>query len=105
MYTDVILTLLTIVTGILTIKTFINGRNKDSKEEGKNDGVQAQKINDIDDRTKSIQQDVREIRNSGQKAEILATQALEKAQSAHKRIDTIDRIDRARSVAIRKEAQ
>ena len=102
MYSEVLLTLLTIATGVLTIATFINGRKKDGKEEGKSDGAQAQKLTDIDERTKSIQQDVRELRTQNSTTAILATTALEKAQSAH---DRIDRLERDCGVAKRKEVR
>lgn len=101
-YISVILTLLTIVTGILTVVTFVNGRKKDSKDEGRSDGAMAQKLDDIDERTKSIQQDVRELRESDRATAMLAAKAEQKAQYAHERIN---RIDRARSVALRKDAQ
>ena len=89
-YTNVILTLLTVITGILAIISFINGRNKDSNAEGKESGRIEQKIDDIDNRTETIQKDVKELREKDGATAKIAVIAHESAKSAHKRIDRIE---------------
>lgn len=90
MYIKVILTLLTIITGILTIATFINGRKKDSNADSRQDGIMEQKINNIDDRTDKILKDIQEMRNNEHNTSLLAMEALASAKSAHKRIDALE---------------
>jgi outer membrane murein-binding lipoprotein Lpp len=89
-YTNVILTLLTIITGVLTILSFINGRNKESTDEGKEIGRIEQKINDIDKRTETIQKDLAELRDKDGATLKMAVIAHESAKSAHKRLDSIE---------------
>ena len=89
-YISVILTLLTIITGVLTIVSFINGRKKESNADSKQNGKTEQKIDDIGSRVELIQKDVQEIRNSEQKIMQLAIEALASAKSAHKRIDALE---------------
>lgn len=99
MYTEVILTLLTVVTGILTILTFANSRRKDSNEQSKNIGVIEQKIDNINKRTEAIQTDVKDLREKYSITAQTLMSVQESTKSAHKRIDRVDR-----SVAYRKDA-
>ena len=100
-YISVVLTLLTIATGVLTVKSYYDSKKKDSNKQGKDSGAVEQKLNDIYKRTEEIQKDVRELREKDRATALLALQAQESAKSAHKRID---RIERERSVALRKDA-
>lgn len=90
MYSNVILTLLTIVTGILAIVGFANGRTKEQSNSGKQIGKIEQKIDDIDERTESIQRDVKELRGELNSANQTAIKAYESSKSAHKRIDELE---------------
>ena len=90
-YLSVVLTLLTIITGILTIISYSNARKKDSNTESRNSGVMEQKIHDIDKRTETIQRDVKELREKDSTTASLVVAVQESAKSAHKRIDCIER--------------
>ena len=95
-YISVILTLLTIITGILTILSFANGRKKESNDSSKQNGIMEQKINDIDKRTELIQKDIQEMRKNEHNTSQLAIEALASSKSAHKRIDALEsRINKA----------
>ena len=100
-YTNVILTLLTIATGILTVRSFFDNKKKDSDKKSKDSGVIEQKLNDIDKRTGEIQKDVKDLREKESSNAILIASVQESTKSAHKRID---RIERDRGVALRKDA-
>lgn len=90
MYTDVILTALTISTGLLTIATFIRNRDKDTKKDGMNDATLHSDIQYI----KSLMIDVRaEIKNATNSIEAHSreiSRLAESVKSAHKRIDGIE---------------
>lgn len=90
-YLEVILTLLTIVGGLLTIATFTNNRNKDSKSSGEQTGAMSQKLDDITRRLEEIQADVREVRKGEEQTgkEVIAIR--ESTKSAHKRIDSLEK--------------
>lgn len=90
-YISVILTLLTIITGILAIISFVNGRKKDSNADSKQSGKTEQKIDDIDKRTESMQKDIQEIRKTEQNTYQLAIESLATAKTAHKRIDALEK--------------
>ena len=89
-YISVILTLLTIITGILTILSFANARKKDSNDDSEQKGAMGQKISNIDTRTLSMEKDIQEIRKTEQNTMQLAIEALASAKSAHKRLDAIE---------------
>ena len=91
MYIKVILTLLTIITGILTIATFINGRKKESNNDSRQNGIMEQKIINIDSRTEAILNDIREMQKNEHNTSLLAMEALASAKSAHKRIDALEK--------------
>ena len=90
-YLEFILTLLTIVTGILAIVTFAIGRNKDSKNSGERLGVMSQKLDDIANRLEGIQADVREVRRGEEQTGKELVTVRESAKSAHKRIDALEK--------------
>ena len=89
-YTDIILTLLTIVTGVLAILTFFNGRKKDAKNAGEESGVVKQSLDNIDKRTEEMQKDIRELRITESVSAQRSIEALASAKSAHKRLDAIE---------------
>lgn len=91
-YIEVTLTLLTLLTGILAVLTFINGRNKDSKTSGQQIGAMCQQIDDIDRRTEQIYAEVSEIRNTSVETGKTLASAQESAKLAHKRIDALEDI-------------
>lgn len=89
-YTDVILTILSIIGGLLAIAEFYNFRKKESKDSGEASGALKQKVNDIDIRTIEIARDIREMRNRDNERDMRVTEAHESAKSAHKRIDLLE---------------
>ena len=95
-YISVILTLLTITTGVLTIVSFSNGRKKDSKNDGKEVGIIQQKVDNIDKRTEEMQKDIREFRITESLSAQRSIEALASAKSAHKRIDNVEKRINAR---------
>lgn len=90
-YLEFILTLLTIVGGLLTIATFLNNRNKDSKHSGEQSGAMGQKLDDITRRLEEIQADVREVRKGEEQTGRELAGVRESAKSAHKRIDYLEK--------------
>lgn len=90
-YTSVILTLLTIITGILTVVNFTIARGKSSNADGRRSGRIEQKLDDIDKRTELIQNDVKELREKDSSTAQLVVALNESVKSAHKRIDDLER--------------
>ena len=90
-YTSVILTLLTIITGILTVVNFAIARGKTSNDSGRRSGRIEQKLDDIDKRTELIQNDLKEIRKKDSETAQLVVATHESVKSAHKRIDNLER--------------
>lgn len=97
-YTDIILTLLTIATGVLAILTFFNGRKKDAKNSGEEIGVVKQKVENIDKRTVEMQKDIREFRIAESLSAQRSIEALASAKSAHKRLDELANKVRNRNI-------
>lgn len=94
-YISVILTLLTLITGVLAIISFVNGRKKDSNADSKRSGAMEQQINSIAHTAEEIQRDVRELRERDRLTSELAIAVQESVKSAHKRIDGLEkRIDK-----------
>lgn len=90
-YLEFILTILTIVTALLAIATFVSGKKKDGQTSGEQLGSMSQKLDDISKSLEDIQEDVREVRKSeGQTGRELSA-VRESARSAHKRIDTLEK--------------
>lgn len=89
-YTDVILTLLTIVLGVLTILNFVNGRKKESKDSGAEMGAINQKLDNLVERTEEIHTDVKELRAASVETGKTLSAVQESAKSAHKRIDRLE---------------
>lgn len=89
-YTDFLLTLLTIVLGILTIINFVNGRKKDGKSEGVQTGTIEQKLDGVAERIDEIRVDVKELRLSSVETGKELSAVHESAKSAHKRIDQLE---------------
>lgn len=90
-YTNIILTLLTMITGVLTIVNFANGKNKSSNEDGKQIGKIEQKLCDIDVRTETIEREVKDLSKSFSRSNELSIEARESARQAHKRVDGLER--------------
>lgn len=90
-YTSVVLTLLTITTGILTVVNFAIARGKNSNDSGRRSGKIEQKLDDIDKRTELIQNDVKELREKDNATAQLIVATHESVKSAHKRIDDLER--------------
>lgn len=94
-YTDLILTALTIVTGVLAIVNFFNGRKKDNRQDGEREATLRSDLQYIKDVLIDVRRETKEINQLLDKHGERLTKAEEKIKSAFERIEHIEsRIDK-----------
>jgi peptidoglycan hydrolase CwlO-like protein len=94
-YVEVILTLLTIVTGCLAIANFFNGRKQASKKDGENDATLRSDLQYIKEVLIDVRRETKEINQLLDKHAERLTKVEEKLKSASERIDHLEsRIDK-----------
>jgi len=94
-YSNIILTLLTIVTGVLAIVNFFNGRKKDNRRDGEREATLRSDLQYIKDVLIDVRRETKEINQLLDKHGERLTKAEEKIKSAFERIEHIEtRIDK-----------
>ena len=94
-YIDIILTLLTIVTGCLAVANFVNGRNKETKKSGEAEATLRSDLQYIKDVLIDVRRETKEINQLLDKHGERLTKAEEKLKTAFERIEHIEsRIDK-----------
>lgn len=94
-YTDLILTALTIVTGVLAIVNFFNGRRKDNRKDGEREATLRSDLQYIKEVLIDVRRETKEINQLLDKHGERLTKVEEKVKSAFERIEHIEgRIDK-----------
>lgn len=94
-YIDVILTLLTIVTGCLAVANFVNGRKKDNKQSGETEATLRSDLQYIKEILVDVRRETKEINQLLDKHGERLTKVEEKIKTAFERIEHIEsRVDR-----------
>jgi len=94
-YIDVILTLLTIVTGCLAVANFVNGRKKDNKQSGEAEATLRSDLQYIKEILVDVRRETKEINQLLDKHGERLTKVEEKIKTAFERIEHIEsRVDR-----------
>ena len=86
---NVILTALTVVTGILAVVTFFNGRKKDNKTDGEKTGELRTDLKYIKDLLVDVRAEMKEISKVIDKHSEEIAKTHESVAAAHKRIDEV----------------
>ena len=89
-YTNLILTALTIVTGVLAIVNFFNGRKKDNKQDGEREATLRSDLQYIKDVLIDVRRETKEINQLLDKHSEKLAKAEEKIKSAFERIERIE---------------
>lgn len=89
-YTDLILTALTIVTGVLAVVNFFNGRKKDNKQEGEREATLRSDLQYIKDVLIDVRRETKEINQLLDKHSERLTKVEEKIKSAFEQIERIE---------------
>lgn len=89
-YTSIILTVLTIITGTLTIITFARNGKKESNVDSKERGRMEEKLDNIEKCAEEIRQEVKELRNNENISSLKIVAIDESCKSAHKRINGLE---------------
>lgn len=87
MFKEILLTALTIATGVLSVQTFFLNRKKDSQKQGETDGELHSDIKYIKDILIELRNETKEINRMISAHSIDIAKAQESLKSAHKRID------------------
>ena len=94
-YTDIILTALTIVTGVLAVFSFFNGRKKENKQDGATEATLRSDLQYIKEVLIDVRRETKEINQLLDKHSERLTKLEEKVKTAFVRIETIEgRIDK-----------
>lgn len=94
-YSNLILTLLTIVTGVLAVVNFFNGRKKDNRQDGEKEATLRSDLQYIKEVLIDVRRETKEINQLLDKHSERLTKAEEKIKSAFERIEHIEaRIDK-----------
>lgn len=94
-YTDIILTALTIATGVLAVANFFNGRKKDNRQDGEREATLRSDLQYIKDVLIDVRRETKEINQLLDKHSERLTKVEEKIKSAFERLDHIEnRIDK-----------
>ena len=94
-YSNIILTILTIVTGILAIVNFFNGRTKEHKQNGAQEASLRSDLQYIKDVLIDVRREAKETNQLLDKHSERLTKVEEKIKTAFERIEHIDaRIDK-----------
>lgn len=94
-YSNIILTLLTIVTGVLAVVNFFNGRKKENKQDGATEATLRSDLQYIKDVLIDVRRETKEINQLLDKHSERLTKVEEKLKNAFERIDHIEtRIDK-----------
>ena len=94
-YTNIILTMLTIVTGVLAVVNFFNGRKKENKQDGEREATLRSDLQYIKEVLIDVRRETKEINQLLDKHAERLTQVEEKVKSAFERIEHIEkRIDK-----------
>lgn len=94
-YTSFILTTLTIITGVLTVVSFYNGRKKDTKKDGEREATLRSDLQYIKDVLLDVRRETKEINQSIDNHSQRLAQIEEQVKSAYIRIDHLEkRIDK-----------
>lgn len=89
-YTDIILTALTIVTGVLAIVNFFNGRKKDNKQDGEREAILRSDLQYIKDVLIDVRRETKEINQLLDRHGERLTKVEEKMKTAFERIEYLD---------------
>jgi 5-bromo-4-chloroindolyl phosphate hydrolysis protein len=93
-YTDVILTILSIATGVLAVVTFFKNNKKDNVKSGEEDGLLKADLTYIKDLLSEIKTETKEINKMLESHSVDIARVEQDVKSAHKRIDdAIKRIE------------
>ena len=94
-YTNTILTLLTIVTGSLTVVNFLNGRRKENRQDGAQEAILRSDLQYIKEVLIDVRRETKEINQLLDKHGERLTKVEEKVKTAFERIEHIEtRIDK-----------
>lgn len=94
-YSNIILTLLTIVTGVLAVVNFFNGRKKENKQDGEREATLRSDLQYIKEVLIDVRRETKEINQLLDKHSERLTKVEEKLKNAFERIDHIEtRIDK-----------
>lgn len=89
-YSNIILTILTIVTGCLTVVNFFNGRKKESKQDGATEATLRSDLQYIKEVLIDVRRETKEINQLLDKHGERLTKVEEKVKSAFERIEHIE---------------
>lgn len=89
-YLNLILTLLTIVTGLLAVGSFFNGRKKDHKEDGEREATLRSDLQYIKDVLIDVRREAKETNQSIDKHSERLTKVEEKVKTVFERIEHIE---------------
>ena len=89
-YTDFVLTALTIVTGVLAIVNFFNGRSKDNKKDGEREATLRSDLQYIKEVLIDVRRETKEINQLLDKHGERLTKVEEKVKTAFERIERIE---------------
>ncbi len=94
-YINIILTLLTIVTGCLAVANFVNGRKKDNRKDGAQEATLRSDLQYIKEVLIDVRRETKEINQLLDKHAERLTKVEEKVKTAFERIEHIEaRIDK-----------
>lgn len=94
-YINIILTLLTIVTGLLAVANFVNGKNKESKQDGAQGATLRSDLQYIKEVLIDVRRETKEINQLLDKHSERLTKVEEKIKNAFEHIEHIEqRIDK-----------
>ena len=94
-YTDLILTALTIVTGVLAVINFFNGRKKENKQDGASEATLRSDLQYIKEVLIDVRRETKEINQLLDKHSERLTKVEEKVKTAFEQIERIEsRIDK-----------
>lgn len=94
-YSNIILTILTIVTGCLTVVNFFNGRSKDVRQDGASEATLRSDLQYIKEVLIDVRRETKEINQLLDKHGERLTKVEEKVKTAFERIEHIEsRIDK-----------
>ena len=94
-YSNIILTILTIVTGVLAVINFFNGRKKENKQDGEREATLRSDLQYIKDVLIDVRRETKEINQLLDKHSERLTKVEEKVKTVFERMEHIEtRIDK-----------
>ena len=89
-YVSVILTLLTVITGTLTVITFFRNGKKESNNDSEERGKTTEKLDNIEKCTEEIRKDIKELRSNEGSTSLKLAVIEASCKEAHRRLDRLE---------------